>query len=178
MLYIAYGSNINIGQMAQRCPGARIAGPAQLQGYDLLFKGRRHDAVATVEPLKGGSVPVLLWEMSRNHERALDVYEGWPHVYHKEIKKVKFEGKSRPAMLYVMNEGRFFGDPSDAYYTRIRDGYKQAGFDISYLDQAVERSAQLALEQDLEWREEFAGFDEPDDIDFDDGLDYVNMRFW
>jgi hypothetical protein len=95
MLYIAYGSNINLTQMGQRCPGAKVAGAAQLNGYELLFRGRRYDAVATVEPLKASFVPVLLWDLSRNHERALDVYEGWPHVYRKEIHKVQFQGKTR-----------------------------------------------------------------------------------
>ncbi len=151
-----------------RCPGARIVGAAELKGFELLFKGRRYDAVATVEPLKGGSVPVLLWDISRNHERALDVFEGWPRVYRKETRKVKFEGKSRPGMLYVMTAGHGCGDPSSAYYTRIRDGYKRFGFDISYLDRAVEHSSQLALEQDMEWREP----------DYDDEPNLFNIRFW
>jgi gamma-glutamylcyclotransferase (GGCT)/AIG2-like uncharacterized protein YtfP len=173
VLYIAYGSNINAAQMAQRCPGAKVAGAAQLNGYELLFRGRRYDAVATVEPLRrpsrsgNSSVPVLLWELSRNHERALDVYEGWPRVYRKSVHKVQFEGKTRQAMLYVMNDGRGFVEPTKAYYNRIREGYENAGFDTGYLDQAVEQSTALALEQDHIWQEEF-----------DDGQNFFTMRFW
>ena len=60
-LYIAYGSNLNRPQMAFRCPTAKVAGTSELKGYELLFRGGRFGAVATVEPKEGSSVPVLLW---------------------------------------------------------------------------------------------------------------------
>ena len=31
-LYLAYGSNLNLAQMQYRCPGAKVAGTAELQG--------------------------------------------------------------------------------------------------------------------------------------------------
>ena len=40
-LYFAYGSNINLEQMAIRCPAAQVVGPAVLDGYELLFRGNR-----------------------------------------------------------------------------------------------------------------------------------------
>ena len=53
-LYFAYGSNINLNQMAVRCPAAQVVGPAVLDGYELLFRGnRRGTGVATIEPLHG-----------------------------------------------------------------------------------------------------------------------------
>lgn len=175
MLYIAYGSNINQRQMAHRCPGARVAGVAELTGYDLLFKGRRHCSHATVERLKGGSVPVLLWDISKAHERSLDVFEGWPRVYRKEVCKVQFEGKSRQGMLYVMTAGNDFGEPDPAYYNTIREGYKAAGFAPAYLDQAVEQSARLALEQDAEWERLTSEYEQ----DFDDSQQSLfDMRWW
>lgn len=42
--YIAYGSNLSVKQMAHRCPDARIAGQAVLEGWELLFKGCDHRA--------------------------------------------------------------------------------------------------------------------------------------
>jgi hypothetical protein len=72
-------------------------------------------------------------------------------------------------MLYVMNDGRGFGEPRKAYYNRIREGYESAGFDIDYLKQAVEQSTALALKQDYIWQEDF---------DFYDGQDFFNMQFW
>ena len=68
-LYIAYGSNLNLPQMARRCPDAEVAGTSQVRGYELLFRG-----VATIEPRKEASVPVLLWKISPQDEKALDRY--------------------------------------------------------------------------------------------------------
>lgn len=62
--YIAYGSNLNRAQMALRCPDAKVVGTGEIKDYELLFRGNRNGAVATVEPKKGESVPVLIWEMS------------------------------------------------------------------------------------------------------------------
>lgn len=33
-LYFAYGSNINLDQMAQRCPDAQVVGPVTLENYE------------------------------------------------------------------------------------------------------------------------------------------------
>ena len=53
-LYIAYGSNINLQQMAYRCPHSRVAGTSEIKDFELEFRG-----VATIVPSKGTSVPVL-----------------------------------------------------------------------------------------------------------------------
>ena len=47
-LYLAYGSNMNQTQMAFRCPTAEVVGTSELKGYELLFRGARRGAVATV----------------------------------------------------------------------------------------------------------------------------------
>ena len=39
-LYMAYGSNLNLYQMAYRCPTAQVAGKAVLKDYELLFATR------------------------------------------------------------------------------------------------------------------------------------------
>ena len=55
-LYIAYGSNLHLPQMAFRCPTAKVVGASEVKGYELLFRGGSRGAVATIEPLEG---PVL-----------------------------------------------------------------------------------------------------------------------
>lgn len=170
-LYIAYGSNLNLYQMKHRCPTAKVAGAAMLEGYDLLFRGGRHSAVATVEPLDGGKVPVLLWKLRPQDEHALDLYEGWPNFYRKEIHEIELGGEKVPAMIYIMNDGHDYGEPSQFYLGTIREGYESAGFDLDYLDRAVEQSAELAYEQD-----ELMEMDEPE---FDeDNRNLFNMRWW
>ena len=139
-LYIAYGSNLNLEQMANRCPTAKVAGASKLTGYQLRFRGGRHGAVATVEKKRGGSVPVLVWGITSADEAALDRYEGWPHLYRKETVRVRLKGKSVSAMIYIMNEGRPLGVPSPYYYNIIAQGYRDAEFDINFFKQAVRDS--------------------------------------
>jgi gamma-glutamylcyclotransferase (GGCT)/AIG2-like uncharacterized protein YtfP len=136
-LYLAYGSNLNLEQMANRCPTAKVVGASIIKGYRLLFRGSHAGAVATIEPFKGESVPVLVWDITPADEAALDRYEGWPFLYRKETIKVRLNGKTVQAMVYIMNEGRPLGQPSCYYYSTILDGYKSAGFDVEILRKAV-----------------------------------------
>lgn len=142
-LYIAYGSNLNLGQMERRCPYAVPIGPAELSGYQLLFRGGNGCSVATVEPQEGSSVPVLLWEITPRCEEALDHYEGWPRLYRKERVTVSVDGKPVEAMVYIMNSGQL-GTPGESYYNSIAVGYETAGFDVAVLEEAVSVSKNLA----------------------------------
>lgn len=145
-LYVAYGSNLNLEQMARRCPYAVPLGPAELTGYRLLFRGGKGSAVATVEPQEGSSVPVLLWEITPRCEEALDCYEGWPRLYRKETVTVSFGGKPMEVMVYIMNSGRL-GTPGKSYYDCIAEGYKTAGFEVGILYEAFCNSRSLAEQE-------------------------------
>ncbi len=59
--YIAYGSNLNVGQMRMRCPHATILGTANLKGWELLFKGSKTGSYLTIEKSEGGTVPVVIF---------------------------------------------------------------------------------------------------------------------
>lgn len=67
--YIAYGSNMNLEQMEQRCPGARVTGKGWLRDHRLFFAGRPDAAVASIEPAPGHAVPVVLWEITPKDEQ-------------------------------------------------------------------------------------------------------------
>lgn len=147
-LYIAYGSNLNLPQMEIRCPAATVKGPGKIKGYELLFRG-----VATVEPKAGGSVPVLLWNITPRDEAVLDRYEGWPHLYRKEMMDVEMEGGTVSAMVYVMNDGRLLSLPSEYYYSVIEDGYKTSGFDTAVLEQALGRTLEKMDQEEAQWKQ-------------------------
>ncbi len=137
-LYIAYGSNMNIEQMARRCPTAKVVASTWLEGYRLRFMGGSYSAVATIEPSEDDLVPVLVWEIQPDDENSLDIYEGWPHLYRKETLKIKLGKKKLSAMIYIMNGEKYsYGYPSQSYFDTIRDGYIAAGFDPKLLHQAV-----------------------------------------
>lgn len=144
-LCIAYGSNLNLGQMKHRCPTAKVVGAARLQDWRLWFRGSPHSAVATIERERGFQVPVLVWRIQHRDELALDRYEGWPVLYRKETLWLTVKGKRVRAMVYIMNEtGHPYGAPSIGYLSTIREGYESAGFDAGVLYDAVTRSKEAA----------------------------------
>ena len=136
-VYLAYGSNLNLEQMGYRCPDAEVIGSTVLQDYHLVFRGGRHNGVATIEQEQGSAVPVLLWEITKRCEQALDRYEGYPHLYRKEQLTVDLDGEKVQAMAYVMNEGPPPAMPGAYYYATILHGYRDCGFDEAILKQAV-----------------------------------------
>ena len=135
--YIAYGSNLNLGQMAKRCPTAEVIKATFLQNYRLMFRGKG-TAVATIEKHRGSKVPVLIWRLQPSDEHNLDIYEGYPHLYRKEMIKVTLDGRRVRAMVYIMNEALHpYGTPSRSYFDTICQGYGYSGFDGKILRQAV-----------------------------------------
>lgn len=145
-LYLAYGSNLNIAQMRQRCPDARVVGTAELPGWRLMYKGSKSGNYLTIERAEGCTVPVAVWAVSERDERSLDRYEGFPTFYYKKELPVTLHeadsGKSRPveAFVYIMHEERRLGRPAESYVARCMEGYKAFGFDTAFLDEAYEFS--------------------------------------
>jgi len=148
ILYIAYGSNLNLSQMKQRCPTARVIGASEIKDYELVFRGSRYSSVATIEPCEESSVPVLLWEIQSEDEKSLDRYEGYPNFYGKENMEIVLNGNTVSAMVYVMTPGHEYGIPSERYKRSIEDGYIDAGFDTDILQNAVDKTL-CRMEEDM-----------------------------
>ena len=159
-LYIAYGSNINLKQMAYRCPNSKVVGRSEIKGYELEFRG-----VATIVPKENASVPVLIWELDERDLPTLNRYEGWPRLYRQEKMSFELDGKSYKGMAYLMNRGEI-SPPSQQYYNTILQGYRENGLDESFLQKALENSLQMDIVEE-EIDEDF-DIDEFEDIDFDD----------
>ena len=137
--YIAYGSNLHLGQMAHRCPTATIVGTTELKNWRLLFKGSRSGNYATIEPCIGDTVPVLIWELTDADERSLDRYEGFPTFYFKQTIPVVVNGLKIDAMAYLMRLDAKVGYPSTFYIETLKHGYRDFGFDMSILQEALNR---------------------------------------
>lgn len=139
-LYIAYGSNLNTEQMAWRCPGAKVLAKSWLHDYRLVFQGRRFGAHANVIPEAGQDVPVVIWEIDRYDEMALDRYEGVKGGYYtKETMKVEVNGKMREALIYIMTPNPY-GIPDDFYLETIAKGYADFNLDVRILNDAVKHA--------------------------------------
>ena len=138
-LYFAYGSNINLSQMSYRCPAAEVVGPVVLEDHQLLFRGNyRGNGVATIAPCEGQNVQGLLWRITPECEKSLDVYEACPRLYDKQPVTVQDrDGKTFTVMAYVMTElCKEPAVPSDFYYNGILEGYRQNGLPTAPLKQA------------------------------------------
>lgn len=133
-LYIAYGSNINLEQMAYRCPHSKVVGTSEIKDFELEFRG-----VATIVPKKNMKVPVLIWELDERDLPILNRYEGHPHLYRQEKMPFEMDGKSYEGMAYLMNRGTI-SPPSPQYYNTILQGYQENGLNESYLETALENS--------------------------------------
>ncbi|MBQ8303311.1 MAG: gamma-glutamylcyclotransferase [Clostridia bacterium] len=137
-LYVAYGSNINRSQMAYRCPGASYYATGVIKDYELQFKGYPNNSHATIEKVCGASVPVVVWNITETDEKYLDIYEGYPTYYQKEMVSVTLDdGSVVEAMVYVMDKSQSFGMPDKIYLRTIDQGYKDFGLDLDVLYSAV-----------------------------------------
>ena len=143
--YAAYGSNLNIEQMKYRCPASKTTGTAMLEGYELIFKGSKTGNYLTVEPNAEKQVPVAIWEVSQRDENNLDYYEGYPRFYYKRSFKVPVklengETENLEIFLYIMDESRKPGSPTQTYFETCLKGYRDFGFNPDFLYEALERS--------------------------------------
>ena len=139
--YLAYGSNLNVRQMMHRCPGAKPVGKMVLEGYELLFKGSKTGSYLTIEKKRDGKVPVGIWQVTEQHEKALDRYEVFPVFYYKKEIPIT---EGRKAFVYIMHENRPFGIPSAYYIDVCRICYQDFGFDETYLFKALKKSKEAA----------------------------------
>ena len=159
-LYIAYGSNINLEQMAYRCPHSKVAGTSEIKNFELEFRG-----VVTIVPKENASVPVLIWKLDERNLSTLNQYEGWPRLYRQEKMEFELNGKTFEGMAYLMNYGKI-APPSQEYYNTILQGYRENGLDESFLQKALENSLQMDFA--VEEIDEDFDIDEFEDIDYDD----------
>lgn len=144
VLYVAYGSNLNIEQMEKRCPGAEVVCTGRLNGYQLVFRMSRTGHYLSVDLREGSSVNVAVWRLDEGQEQTLDWYEGYPRHYQKATVEVASDGLFGPkkveGILYYLPEEREEGPCPDEYLQRVLAGYRHFGFDERPLLDAYDRA--------------------------------------
>ena len=147
--YIAYGSNLSIEQMKVRTPDAVIVGTGVLEDWRLLFL-----QYATIKKCEGFNVPILVWKISEQDEKNLDIYEGYPKFYTKKELKIAVKslygddlGKLT-AMVYIMTKNAVRARrknplPNPYYYSVLDEGYSTFGFDDKILKKALREAVSL-----------------------------------
>ena len=135
-LYAAYGSNLDPQQMHQRAPHSPPAGSGWLQGWRLTFGGEDlgwEGALATVVEDPDDHVFVMLYDVPKADEQALDHWEGAETGLYRKI-RVRVQGINGEllAWLYVLDayEG---GLPSARYLGIMADAAEAAGAPADYV---------------------------------------------
>jgi gamma-glutamylcyclotransferase len=143
IMYFAYGSNLDLAQMRERCPSARKEARAVLHGYAIAFGGwsaRWGGAVASIVPVRGSRVEGLLYRIDRADLHRLDQFEGCPFAYERLTKLVTDERERELAAHVYLQTAADFEEtklPSRSYFKKIANAYARLGFSFEPLAAAV-----------------------------------------
>lgn len=128
--YFAYGSNLCVRQMAQRCPDAANPRPATLADHDWLINER---GVATVEPFDGSQVHGVVWRLSDRDLATLDSAEGVPVRYRRDRLTVHTDDGPFQAWVYIDHRVDP-GPPRPGYLERIVDAARHHGLPHRWIE--------------------------------------------
>ncbi len=131
MLYFAYGSNLHHFQMKRRCKDSVFLKKINLKDFKLTFRSKYR--AADIEFKKNSIVPGGLFEISKNDEKKLDIYEDYPNLY----KKYFFMYYGKKVMTYTMSKKTLFMFPTERYLNVVKRGYKDCKIDKKFLDKAL-----------------------------------------
>ena len=132
MLQFAYGSNLNHFQIKRRCKDSVYLKKINLKDFRLTFRSKYR--AADIEPNKNTLVPGGLFEISKNDEKKLDIYEDYPNLY----KKYYFNYYGKKVMTYTMVKKSMFRFPTERYLNIVTKGYKNCELDLRYLKKALQ----------------------------------------
>ncbi|MCX8076476.1 MAG: gamma-glutamylcyclotransferase [Aquificaceae bacterium] len=137
MFYFAYGSNMNLQQMKERCSNsAEFLKRAYLEGYKFVYDGyssTRNGSVANIVKEEGSVVWGALYRIDEDCLKKLDEYEGYPKFYRRDELIVKDDyGNEYKAWVYLRKpQGE--GKPSKKYMNIVVIGAIQCGLPEHYI---------------------------------------------
>ena len=141
LYYFAFGSNMDVEQMAIRCPGAMVEGPAYLEDHELVFRGpskKRGGGVLSVDSQPGVVVEGILYRVDPHHLQALDRFEGAPEWYVRQRVEVRLrDGTRRPATLYRLPVEVQRMKPTEAYLAQVLRACHHQGFETARVEAAA-----------------------------------------
>jgi hypothetical protein len=188
-LYFGYGSNLSVKQMHQRCPNSHYVGIGRLKGYKWIINSRGYANV--VELPRGSSAHTqnevwgLIFYLTPDDEANLDINEGVPTAYTKEMLRVDFWNARlhdlvariditetlviKEALVYVDRKRMEDDKPKSEYVVRMNRGIDDAlafGVPETYVESVMRkfipgvgtvgrRALEKAERQALEFRDEY-----------------------
>ena len=154
--YFAYGSNMNLMQMKQRCSSPKVLGIARLPGYRVEFYGYSaiwDGAQETVVPDLESEVWGVLYELQFFDCEQLDVYvdarfDGTGPYFHYPVDVIDIEQGMIDAMIYKKDKCGEGTNPSTEYLNFIIQGAKEQGLPegyIAFLQNKITKPASYAV---------------------------------
>jgi hypothetical protein len=131
MLYFAYGSNLWLKQMRERCPEHRLIGSGCLHGYRWIITSRGY---ASIVFSPEDRVFGIVYELSILDELCLDTFEGvLQGKYYKQYLPIVVDGVDIRCMTYIdpITEE---GSSQPEYIVRINKGIRDAGLPKEYVE--------------------------------------------
>lgn len=142
MIYFAFGSNMNMRQMRERCRQSRFISSGVLEKFRFVYDGnsaRWKGAVGNIVPSSGETVYGGLFEVTEEDLDSLDHYEGYPTRYQKiELPVLSGNGEIVKALAYF-REGEKEGTPSTAYRNTVMEGARDCGIPEDYIEKYLDK---------------------------------------
>ena len=136
LIYFAYGANLDRKGMDSRCPGNKPICRAVLKNYRLMFK-----SVADIEEAENLQVQGALYEITPEHLRSLDRFEGYPRLYtRKTVTVVGEDGSQIKAIVYQMTSRHQYSSPYQGYLNIILSGCLQWQFTERQIQQIIKQA--------------------------------------
>jgi len=136
IIYFAYGANLDRNGMDIRCPGNKPLCRAVLENYRLMFKG-----VADIEEATNHNVHGALYEITKEHLRSLDRFEGYPRFYiRKTVPVITEDGREVNAVVYQMTDRNHYSSPFQGYLNNILTGCQQWQLPEEYINNILARA--------------------------------------
>ncbi len=135
-LYFAYGSNLWLQQMKERCPNHKIVGNGILKGYRWIISERGY---ANIVKSSQDEVQGAVYEISDSDESTLDIKEGVRNgAYRKEMMTVEVDGQSLKCLVYV-DPIEHEGKPKQEYIERINKGILDSKLSSEYINRYIRK---------------------------------------
>lgn len=135
-LYFAYGSNLSLKQMKERCPKHRVIGIGALKGYRWIISERGY---ANIVKSDQDEVYGVIYEISASDERTLDIKEGVQSgAYRKEMMNIEIDDHVRECLVYIdpiTKEGK----SRQEYVDRINNGILDSNLPSQYVEKYIRK---------------------------------------
>ncbi|HYP57883.1 MAG TPA: gamma-glutamylcyclotransferase family protein [Beijerinckia sp.] len=151
-LYFAYGSNMDLAAMQQRCPQARALGPARLARHMIFIMT---EGYASVRRDMNTQVHGVLYDIGFGDLKALDRYEEIGRgLYVKMTQPVLRNGAGPVHALIYIGSTTAKGQPKPGYLEGVTAAARQWGLPQAYIShlESLGGSAAGAVQNPGRWR--------------------------